>query len=98
MSGRIGVLEEHQGRLAERRAELRGRVCAATQGFAASEAQVKEWLKEIEELSERIGMFHARISEIHAAADLDRQAEALRSGQEFALRDRYESAELAVPA
>lgn len=93
MNEHLTVLQRHQARLAERRAEIRGRVFAAADGAIVSDAQLGRWLDEIQELSERIGSFHARISEIHAAADLDRLA-ALRAGSQFSLNDTFESAEL----
>ena len=96
MSGHVKVLQEHQARLAERRAELRGRVVAAAAGELVSGEQLGRWLDEIQELSERIGIFHAKISE---ARETGRQAENIRAAfAEFAIRDTFESAELAVPA
>ena len=46
MSEHLTVLQRHQARLAERRAEIRGRVFAAAAGAIVSDEQLGRWLDE----------------------------------------------------
>jgi hypothetical protein len=73
-SGQIGILERHQSELEKRRETLRSRILGAIRS-EADRGMAVGWIREIEELSQRIGSANAHLSRLADEGDKARQAE-----------------------